>query len=209
MADVNPLEIYRRHFGVVGLPGFRADVARVDILQRAAEAPPARVDVSSAPGFAATPQQGVAEHYLNTPLFMPCTINGWLLPIEPLVSISGSSSIVRTPLPCWPGTVKENMGLDDYAITIRGVVLNEGSDDYPEADVLLLRSLCERGEPLDIQCPVLQLFNVNRFVIESFRFPADEGVQHYQAYELVGYSDFDLEVLIKDDLDSISPRPRR
>lgn len=190
----NPLDLYRKHFGFVGLPypGTRAEQARVDILAGAT---------------GQVPSQRVAPFaYLGVPIFMPVTIDGYRLPFEPLVEIGGGKSIVRTPLAGFNGTVKENMGLDDYAITIRGIVLNEDSDDYPEADVLRLRAIFESKDALDILCPLLSLFNINRIAIENIRLPGEEGVLHYQPYEFTGYSDFDVELLLRDDLEKLQPR---
>jgi hypothetical protein len=200
MAERNPLDLYRKHFGFVGLPypGTRAEQARVDIL--------ASADVEKRDAATIARQSTAPAHYLGTPIFMPVNLGGYQLPFEPLVEIAGGKSIVRTPLTGWNGTVKENMGLDDYAITIRGIVLNEDGDDYPEAEVLQLRNLFERKESLDIICPLLGLFNISRMAIENLRLPAEEGTLHYQPYELTGYSDFDVELLLRDDLQPLTSR---
>ena len=200
MAERNPLDLYRKHFGFVGLPypGTRAEQARVDVL--------ATADVQRRDRATLASQRPAPAHYLGTPIFMPVKLGDYQLPFEPLVEINGGKSIVRTPLAGFNGTVKENMGLDDYAITIRGIVLNEDSDDYPEAEVLRLRRLFEQTESLDIVCPLLSLFNINRIAIESLRLPAEEGVLHYQPYEFTGYSDFDVELLLRDDLQKLDLR---
>jgi hypothetical protein len=235
----NPLELYRKHFGFVGVPspGSFADQARVQILSntigrldrallsavgkaenafydeadklmhREARERLGTPHVNILPVASQVPSQRVAPAaYLGTPIFMPVTIGGYRLPFEPLVEIGGTKAIVRTPLAGFNGTVKENMGLDDYAITIRGVVLNEDSDDYPEMEVLRLRAIYESKESLDIVCPLLGLFNINRIAIENIRLPAEEGILHYQPYELTGYSDFDVELMLRDDLETLPLR---
>lgn len=201
MNERNPLDLYRKHFGsyvALPYPGTRAEKVRVDILQSA--------DVQKRDAATLAQQTPAPVFYMGTPIFMPVTLGGYQLPFEPLVEIGGSKSIVRTPLAGYNGTVKENMGLDDYAITIRGIVLNEYSDDYPEAEVLRLRALFERKESLPIVCPLLGLFNISRLAIETLRLPAEEGVLHYQPYEITGFSDFDVESLLRDDLEKIAPR---
>ncbi|WBO85230.1 DUF6046 domain-containing protein [Hymenobacter yonginensis] len=199
MAERNPLDLYRKHFGFVGLPcpGTRAEQARVDILRSA--------DIQKRDAATIARQSAAPAHYLGTPIFMPVTLDGFTLPFEPLVEISVSKSIVRTPLAGYDGTVKENMGLDDYAIAIRGVVLNEDSDDYPETQVLQLRNLFKKKQSLDIVCPLLGLFNITRIALENLRLPAEEGVLHYQPYKFTGYSDFDAELLLRDDLEKLLP----
>lgn len=190
----NPLELYRKHFGFVGLPypGTRAEQARVEIL--------------AASGNSTPSQQVAPDFYLGTPIFMPVTIDGYRLPLEPLVEIAGAKVIVRTPLPGYNGTVKENMGLDDYAITIRGILLNEDSDDYPADDVLRLRTIFEKKESLSIITPLLGLFNIGMITLENLRLPAEEGILHYQPYELTGYSDFSVEAMLREDLETLPPR---
>lgn len=193
-SKLNPLDLYRKHFGFIGYPypGTRAEQARVDILKQAAS------------GVAT--QRAASAKYLGVPIFMPCTIDGWQLPMEPLIELGGSKTIVRTPLAGYDGTVKENMGLNDYDITIRGIVVNEDSDDYPEGDVLKLRQLLERKESLAIVSPLLGLFNITRIAIEDLKLPGEEGVLSYQPYQITGYSDFDVELLLRDDLETLAPR---
>jgi hypothetical protein len=200
MAERNPLDLYRKHFGFVGLPypGTRAEQARVDIL--------ASADVEKRDAATIARKSPAPAHYLGTPIFLPVKLGGYQLPFEPLVEIAGGKSIVRTPLAGWNGSAKEDMGLDDYAITIRGIVLNEDSEDYPEAEVLQLRALFEKKGSLDIVCPLLGLFNISRIAIENLRLPAEEGTLHYQPYEFTGYSDAEVELLLRDDLLPLASR---
>ncbi len=65
--------------------------------------------------------------------FMPVALNGYQLPLEPIISISGKKTIIETPLTgnTRRGTVKEIITTDDYEVKIRGIIINETANDYP------------------------------------------------------------------------------
>ena len=50
---------------------------------------------------------------LGTPLFMPCSIDDFELPNEPLIEISGGKSIVKTQVDGMEGTFKELSEMKD------------------------------------------------------------------------------------------------
>lgn len=185
----NYIDLIQRYFGsyvALPFPGSRAEAVRVNILENLnTEIYPQK----QAPKFSAE----------GLPIFMPCTIDGWDLPNEPLIEIGASKQIVRTELAGYNGTVKENMGLNDYEIIIRGVAINEESDDYPEDQVSKLRALFEKKESLKITSPLLGIFNVNLIAIERLRLPANEGEMSAQPFELQCFSDFDLELTLKEN----------
>lgn len=185
----NYFELVRKYFGsyvALPYPGSKADQARVEINNL----------IATSPFY--TQQQASKYSVMGTPIFMPCTIDGFDLPNEPLIEIEGGKSIVRTELTGYPGSVKENMGLDDYAIVIRGVAINEDSDDYPEDLVRRLREIAEKKSSLTVRSPLLGIFNINLIAIERHRFPANEGELNAQPFEFQCYSDFDVELIIRD-----------
>ena len=203
-------DLYLKNFGYrLGYVGLLANVqrerARVDIIQRAAtgtllEASPEQYSILEA-----------------APIHMPMSFKNlktgtvWQLPNEPLVSIGGSKNIVRTDLAGSfelkpgsgrriSGSVKENMGLNDYAITIQGIAVNEAEDAYPYDAVRWLRYFCELPESIGVVCPLLNFLGINLLAIEGWEFPAEEGSLSQQPYEIRCYSDFDVELLIQSDL---------
>jgi len=167
-------------------PGSKAEKARVEILKN---------------GYSATPlaqQQAQRSSILGTPIFMPCTIDGFELPNEPLITIEIGKSIVRTDLAGYNGSVKENMGLGDYEIVIQGVATNDQSDDYPEATVRRLREIFEKKKEVSIVSPLMALFGIHFIAIERLRLPAVEGQIQFTGYEFQCFSDMDVSLIIRD-----------
>jgi hypothetical protein len=130
---------------------------------------------------------------------MPTAINGWQLPLEPYMSISGSKKIVRTSLAgnTRRGSVKEIINTNDYQITLRGVLLNETSNNYPFDDVERLKDLFEVNEAVQIVNALTKALAVENVVITGFKLPEMIGTPNAQAYELNMISDEDF-VLIQE-----------
>lgn len=127
----------------------------------------------------------------------------YLLPYEPLVSISGKNTIVRRNVAKANGligSVKERWNQADYEITITGVLVGSiitGSvgDCYPIEDFERLRDYMTKAAALKVYCDPLQLLGINKIVIEDFNFPFTKG-ENVQAYEIKAYSDFAHNLLL-------------
>lgn len=120
----------------------------------------------------------------------------WQLPNEPLMSISGSKMLKVTPIRRGKGrgTVKEERGLNDYEITIRGLAINEEENDYPEEQMIQIRKLVESAGVVYLTSYVTRLFNVNKVSIKDFdfpRFPANSI--RVQPYVIKCLSDMDFD----------------
>lgn len=130
---------------------------------------------------------------------MPLSINDWQLPLEPAIAISGSKKIVQTSLAGNKrrGSVKEIINTNDYAISIRGLIINEMNDNYPFDDVERLKELFEIDESVKITNALTKLWGIENIVITSVSLPEMTGRPNIQAYQLNCVSDEDF-VLIKD-----------
>ena len=133
--------------------------------------------------------------------YLPVTLGGYSLPF-PILSISGSKSIVKTELQGRRGTVKELINIDDYRITIRGFIVSP-DNEYPEQVITDLRKLFERNESLPIESAITDIFLVtpdrggfDEVVIESLEFPEMPGVKNVRPYvmQLVSDEPFDLYI---------------
>lgn len=188
MTEFNLIDIFQRAFNSTSFPFPDARTNGTEII----------IGNGFAVSIADQPES-VKTSVLGTPIFMPLTIDGYEFPNEPLVKIKGTKSIVRTPVAGYSGTVKEDMGLNDYEITIRGLVVNNDSDAYPEVEVQQIRALYEKRESLVVVNPIFSLFNIDSIAIESLMLPAVEGYQNVQAYEIKGYSDRSIELVVNTD----------
>jgi hypothetical protein len=182
--EINILEVYRNVFGYIGQPYFTANPKSY--------VPLINLDKNEAVDI--TERQ---YSLLGTPIFLPCKLEGIELPNEPIIQISGSKTIIKTQIDGQDGTFKELYSLNDYQVTIRGVVTNEENDDYPEDIIRKIRTICELKKSVTIINALTSLFDINKIAIESFSFPAVEGQISMQAYEINASSDRDFELKIK------------
>lgn len=179
MAGINIIELYNSVFSYKGLP-FPIQPNTIN-----------RVEI---PGGS---MPGILQSTVEGPYFMPIKIDGWQLPNEPLVGLSLSKKIERTFINGRQGTVKELISNDDYIIQIKGICVNEDSDDYPEDQVSRLREICEKSESLSVTCELLRIHNISNIVINNYKIPADAGAQSYQKYTIEAFSDNILELVLK------------
>ncbi|MCW3120695.1 MAG: hypothetical protein JWQ38_187 [Flavipsychrobacter sp.] len=122
------------------------------------------------------------------------TLRKWNLPY-PVISISSRKTIIETPLTERRGTVKELINIKDYEITIKGFIIGN-KDEFPEADITILRTIFEQNIPLSIQCPLTDIFLLrpsrsgsDHIVITELKLPTISGVKNIRPYELHLVSD--------------------
>lgn len=121
----------------------------------------------------------------------------FLLPLEPLVSVSGKNTIVRRKVAKSKlnGTVKERWSQDDYDVTIQGVVSGTDESKYPENYLRKLLELFDEHQAVEVEQGILQVFGIHHLAIESVSFPHTKGMNN-QNYEIKAYSDNPAELLI-------------
>lgn len=120
------------------------------------------------------------------------------LPDSPMIDIAASKSIVTTPIKGRNGTVKEYISIDDYQITIRGVLINYENDNYPELMVQKLHAVFKADMEMQVTSALLNLLDIHYLVIKDIKFPEVEGYRNMQPYVLQCLSDMPLELVIKD-----------
>lgn len=127
----------------------------------------------------------------------------YLLPYEPMISISGKNTIVRRNVAKANGligSIKERWNQADYEITITGVLIGSVltgnvEECYPRQDFERLRDYMTTPKSLTVYCEPLQLLGINQIVIEDFNFPFTKG-ENVQAYDIRAYSDFAYNLLL-------------
>ena len=143
----------------------------------------------------------IRHNALGCPMVLPVSLrieqegeSEWLLPYEPLISLTGRNVIVRRQVNKGKvrGSIKERWSQDDYTIKIQGVLI--GADGYPKADVAKLRKYCEAAK-VEVYCPLLEIFGISKMVIENYDFPMTTGVRN-QNYSLTCYSDDIYKLLL-------------
>lgn len=120
----------------------------------------------------------------------------WLLPLEPLVSITGKNVIVKRTVAKGKnrGSIKERWCQDDYEIKIEGALIDLTREAYPKEDVKRLRDCCEAAT-WEVRGPLFEIYNITRVVVERYEMPFTAGVQN-QGYTITAYSDDTYKLLL-------------
>lgn len=150
-----------------------------------------------------------AQQFFPIKLSVDDGFTWFLLPYEPMISISGGNEIVKRNVAKWHpdysrdffGTIKERWSQNDYEISITGFLMGamlKGSveDCFPRADFLKLQELLT-GAKVKVQCEPLQLLGINYLAIENFSFPFTKG-ENVQAYDIKCSSDTSYYLLIEE-----------
>lgn len=153
-------------------------------------------------------EETVRTNALGVPMLSPMCLKleeagaeEWLLPMEPMVSLTGRNIITRRHVNKGRvrGSIKERWAQDDYSITVEGILM--GMDGkYPEEDVARLRGFCEAAH-VEVLNPLLEIFGISHMVIESWDIPFTSGAAN-QNYTLKAQSDDIYKLLLtREDLD--------
>lgn len=153
-------------------------------------------------------EETVRTNALGVPMLSPMRLKleeagaeEWLLPMEPMVSLTGRNIITRRHVNKGRvrGSIKERWAQDDYSITVEGILM--GMDGkYPEDDVARLRGFCEAAH-VEVLNPLLEIFGISHMVIESWDIPFTSGAAN-QNYTLKAQSDDIYKLLLtREDLD--------
>lgn len=185
MAEFNFNNLLTRTFGYIA-PPYRLGNQQVD------------VSYSETYGIA-EPVEFVGEYSsLGTAYLAPCTIGGLRLANEPVITIVGQRKIIATDFDGNVGTFKEEYSLDDYRITIKGIITNEDLEQniYPADVVRELENLCKSPGHKEIVNKICELHGIHHIAIERWEFPGVPGEPEMQAYIIEALSDnpyeFDL-----------------
>ncbi|MBR1644321.1 MAG: hypothetical protein IJ684_02995 [Bacteroidales bacterium] len=117
-------------------------------------------------------------------------------PTDPVLAVSGKNVITRRYVAkgSLRGTVKESWSLDDFEITISGVLIGKDAEEL-NSMVQELVDVCESGETLAVENEWLnEGKRICHLVVESYQFPHTKGLTN-QAYVLKCYSDDSVKIL--------------
>lgn len=131
------------------------------------------------------------------PFMMPLKIENFTFPVEPLISISGKKDVVVTKRTGLMPVVEE-VSMDSYQVSIKGVFINEDNDDYPYRNVRMLSAFLERKGSLKVTNKLLDLFSIYYLVITDFKCDGVEGHQSMQWYTIEAIADFPADLVLKE-----------
>ncbi len=129
----------------------------------------------------------------------PLTIDGWTFPVDPLIGVSVSKTIVQTQLGDGRMPVIEEVAHNGFDVSIRGVLINEDNDDYPYDQVAQLTNLINKRGGLVVQNNILnRCCGIDRIVIRNASLPGEEGIQSMQTFTISAVSDRDVQLEIRE-----------
>lgn len=118
-----------------------------------------------------------------------------------LIDVSQQKQIIKTPIQGVSGTVKEYISMGDYQVKVRGALVDQSAQRYPQEQAQQLREFLEVEDSIGIASRFLNdIFEVHKLVIESFSFPQVEGFQNVQLFEFSAISDDPIELTVINSL---------
>lgn len=111
-----------------------------------------------------------ADKFENGQLFLPYMV----------VRVTGSSTIIRTPLVERRGTVKELFSVEDYKITLKGFLIDRNRQ-WPYRELKALKDLHESGSAFYLDNALTNIFlnadaaEPDKVVMTGFDLPEVEG----------------------------------
>lgn len=150
----------------------------------------------------------IAMSTLNTPVYSDLTFNGKTYIDDAgnsvtiptinfqtvLLIVDQSKNIVTTQISGRDGTVKEYIGLDDYRITVMGVITG-GNGEYPSVEVSDFIKVLKAGVPIKVTANYLTQFDISDVVVSDFSFPQTEGSNSMQVFNCTLLSDNTVEAI--------------
>lgn len=108
-----------------------------------------------------------------------------------LMTVSQAKKIVTTEIQGYDGTVKEYIGMDDYQVTINGIIAGLNGQ-YPQDVVNALHQLAKAPIAIKVTSRYLQNLDINMLVIKDFSYDQEAGGYSKQNFTLSCMSDMPL-----------------
>jgi hypothetical protein len=152
------------------------------------------------------------QSVLGTPIYEQITLNipatvkngvvtsqpfTYTFPDWPLFDISPAWMIKKENTQGGEGSVKEFISQDDSVITIRGFLINNDSQDYPEQLLSDWWKMANCRKSIGITSRVFNLLDIHNIVILDARLIAVEGYMNMQPFEMDCLSNYPRELVIK------------
>lgn len=124
------------------------------------------------------------------------TYSKFLMPLATIVEFNRDKNIVKTPTTGSSGTVKEIYGLDDWNITINGIILpdaeRKGIEKTVEGQKEILQRFCEIAGSLEVDGQIFYNRRISRITIEKLAFSPIQGKPNMMPFTIQACSDEDI-----------------
>lgn len=112
-----------------------------------------------------------------------------------LVNVSQPKRIITTEIQGRDGTVKEYIGMDDYQVTINGIITGPNGH-FPIDEVNALHQICKAPIPIVVISRYLHNLDIFNLVIKDFSYEQQPGAYSLQAFTIDCMSDVPVELQI-------------
>lgn len=129
---------------------------------------------------------------------IPKSFGDFLFPVATIVEFRRQKAITKTPVSGGSGSVKEIFGFDDWAISIKGICLNDPSRENQRSATeqqTALIGLNEIAGSLEILGGTGRIFSdkgIDRIVFEELSFNPLQGKPNVIPFEITASSDTDI-----------------
>lgn len=113
-----------------------------------------------------------------------------------LISVAQPKRIITTEIQGRDGTVKEYIGMDDYQVTINGIITGPNGH-FPIDEVNTLHQLNKAPIAIVAISTYLQNLDITNLVIKDFAYEQQPGAYSLQAFTLNCLSDVPIELQIQ------------
>lgn len=110
-----------------------------------------------------------------------------------LISINQTKNIVETPIQGRKGTVKEYVGMGDYALTMNVIIAGDNGV-YPRSDVQDMITMLECPDEITVTSWYLALFKIFSVLVKSYDCNQDEGMYSRQPISIDAVSDEEVNL---------------
>jgi hypothetical protein len=112
-----------------------------------------------------------------------------------LLTVSQAKKIITTEIQGRDGTVKEYIGLDDYAVQIDGIIVGKNGS-YPGDAVAALKQLLDAPVAIPVVCKYLNDLGIQSLVIKDYTIAQEAGGYSKQAFTIDALSEIPVELQI-------------
>lgn len=113
-----------------------------------------------------------------------------------LVTVTQPKRIIRTEIQGENGSVKEYIGMDDFQVSINGIIAGTNGS-YPFQEVAALHDILRAPITIPVVSSYLQLFDIFNLVITDYAFDQEPGGYSKQMFTINAISDKPVELIIQ------------
>jgi hypothetical protein len=123
-------------------------------------------------------------------------LNDLLMPLATLVEFTRQKTVTKTPTSGGIGTVKEIYGMEDWAISISGIILPDNLNPFTQQTVAeqmeSIQLFHELAGSIEVAGQNFAQRSITRIVTESLKFSPVQGKPNMMQYSIEAVSDGDL-----------------